>query len=83
MNSSKSEIDKIIEEAEKNKNPKIAISIKLDADIYMELKKRASKGEARGKYQTLLNNLLRDSLFSNNSIEERLKKIEQKLFKQA
>lgn len=40
---------------------KIRITTFIDEDIYIALKKRATKD--RAKYQTLLNDLLRDQLF--------------------
>lgn len=41
---------------------KIHISLRLDMDIYRELKRRANAGEADGKYQVLLNRILRKHL---------------------
>lgn len=61
------EIDDALDFAEnaERKDIKINISFRLDADIYDELKKKAADGEGSGRYQTLMNQLLRDSLFGN------------------
>lgn len=79
------ELDKALDEALESepKDLKMHISLKLDSDLYMELKRRAKEGEAGGRYQTLLNNLLREILFgpSQSQIEERLNRIEKELFK--
>lgn len=48
---------------------KVPVQIRLDGDLYMELKRRAELGEARGKYQTLLNQILREALFSQKSTD--------------
>ena len=50
----------------KPQDVKIHITCRLDSDIYMELKRRAASGEGSGRYQTLMNNLLRQSLFEND-----------------
>lgn len=42
---------------------KIPISIRLDSDIFMELRRRAKMGAGGGKYQRLLNDILRTVLF--------------------
>lgn len=44
---------------------KVPIYMKLDSDLYMELKKRAQAGQGGGKYQVLINTLLRASLFGH------------------
>lgn len=46
-------------------NEKLRITAWIDGDIYNELKRRADAGEANGKYQTLMNELLREKLFEN------------------
>lgn len=58
---------------------KVPISIKLDSDIYIELKRRAGAGEAKGKYQTLLNQLLRESLFGKEAVTVSLKELERRV----
>lgn len=45
------------------KNQKLRITAFIDGDIYDELKKRAD--ESGGKYQTLMNKILRDALFGD------------------
>lgn len=62
---------------------KVPISLKLDSDVYLELKKRAKSGEANGKYQRLLINILREYLFEEESLKSRIEKIEKVVFKQA
>lgn len=42
---------------------KVAMSLRLDSDLYLELKRRAKRGECGGRYQTILNKLLREALF--------------------
>lgn len=44
-------------------NEKLRITTWIDGDIYDELNKRAKAGEGKGKYQTLMNELLRKVLF--------------------
>ena len=44
------------------KNQKLRITTWLDGDIYDELKKRADAGEGKGRYQTLMNEVLREAL---------------------
>lgn len=60
--------DAAIEEAlaAEPKDIKVHISLRLDSDIYMELQRRADLGEGNGKYQKLLNQLLRQVLFSED-----------------
>lgn len=59
------EIDAILDTALEStpRDAKVPISLRLDGDIYNELNRRAKLGEAKGKYQSLLNDLLRESLF--------------------
>jgi uncharacterized protein (DUF4415 family) len=84
------EIEEAIAFAE-NASPsdvKVSVTVRLDSDIYMGLKERAKAGEAGGKYQTYLNQILRDHLFgtvprdevieSLEEIKERLTKLERK-----
>lgn len=58
-------VDLLDESYEDPKNHKLRITTWIDGDIYDELKKRALAGEADGKYQTLMNDLLREVLFEN------------------
>lgn len=46
------------------KDLKVPISIRLDGDIYLELKRLAEEGHGNGKYQALLNQILRHHLFA-------------------
>ncbi|MBF0105201.1 MAG: hypothetical protein HQM16_07725 [Deltaproteobacteria bacterium] len=62
-----------------SKNVKCRITTLIDQDILTEIKKRASSENVG--YQTKINQFLRDYLFNMTSIEKRLKRIEQKLFK--
>lgn len=52
------------------KNHKIRINAFIDGDIYEELKKRAEAGEGKGRYQTLMNELLRQVVFDESRPEE-------------
>lgn len=52
------------------KNAKLRITSWIDGDIYLELKKRAEAGEGNGKYQTLMNDLLREMLFGKEAEKE-------------
>lgn len=61
------------EEAERNlmealkaepKDLKVPISVRLDGDVYLELKRLAEEGRGEGKYQVLLNQILRHQLFN-------------------
>ena len=45
------------------KSYKIRVTSMLDGDVVQVLKKRATTGEGRGRYQTLLNEILRNYLF--------------------
>ncbi|MBX2989084.1 MAG: BrnA antitoxin family protein [Bdellovibrionaceae bacterium] len=62
-------------------NHKVRITTFLDGDILEELKKRA--GKQGTKYQTLLNRLLRESLWPSEKEEltHRLEKLERVVFK--
>ncbi len=57
---------------------KVRVTTYIDADVYKELKKKAPKG-----YQTLLNELLRKSLFKEEDeieqIKKRLEQLEKKI----
>lgn len=46
------------------KNAKVRITAYLDGDVYEELNKRANAGAGKGRYQTLMNELLKKSLFA-------------------
>ncbi len=61
------------------KNHKVRITSFIDGDVLAELKVRA---EQQGtKYQTLLNQLLRQALSDSVSMAERLKKLEDAVFR--
>lgn len=45
------------------KDLKVPISLRLDGDVYLELKRLAERGYGEGKYQALLNLILRHYLF--------------------
>jgi uncharacterized protein (DUF4415 family) len=63
------------------KNHKVRITSFIDGDILVELKVRA---EQQGtKYQTLLNQLLRQALKESASMAERLKKLEDAVFRKS
>jgi len=51
------------EEINNPKNTKVRITTYIDGDVYDELQRRAEAGEASGKYQRLMNDLLRLVLF--------------------
>jgi len=51
------------EEINNHKNTKVRITTYIDGDVYDELQRRAEAGEASGKYQRLMNDLLRLVLF--------------------
>ena len=60
------------------KNHKVRITSFIDGDVLAELKARA---EQQGtKYQTLLNQLLRQALKDSASLAERLKRLEDAVF---
>jgi hypothetical protein len=62
---------------------KIRITTMIDTDILQELKVRAAKNGS-GRYQTYLNQLLRDVLFGKRAIDEnRVKEIVRNLVKQS
>lgn len=46
---------------------KLRITTWIDGDIYDELQKRAKAGEGKGRYQTLMNEVLREALLSANT----------------
>ncbi len=63
------------------KSHKVRITSFIDGDILVELKARA---EQQGtKYQTLLNQLLRQALKDSASMAERLKKLEDAVFRKS
>lgn len=45
------------------KDLKVPISVRLDGDVYLELKRLAEDGYGDGKYQAYLNQILRHQLF--------------------
>lgn len=55
---------------EERENHKYRITAWIDGDLYDELRKRAASGEGNGKYQTLMNELLREKLFPESPITE-------------
>ncbi len=61
------------------KNHKVRITSFIDGDILVELKQRALQEGT--KYQTLMNQLLRQSLKDTESLAERLKKLEAVVFR--
>lgn len=46
------------------KDLKVPISVRLDGDVYLELKRLSEEGLGDGKYQALLNLILRSYLFN-------------------
>lgn len=60
------EAEKLLTEALKAepKDLKVPISLRLDGDIYLALKKHAENGYGQGKYQAYLNQILRNHLFN-------------------
>lgn len=65
---------------EELRSSKIRITTYLDADVLEALKDAAS--DSGGKYQTFLNQLLKQSLLSGSkTISERLDKLEQEVFR--
>lgn len=65
---------------EQLKSAKIRITTYLDADVIEALKAAASG--SGGRYQTLLNQILRDYLIGDSpTILERLKKLEEEVYK--
>lgn len=46
------------------KDIKVPISLRLDGDVYLELKRLAENGSGNGKYQTILNQILRHHIFN-------------------
>ena len=51
------------------RNQKLRITMWLDGDLYDELKRRAKKGEGNGQYQTLMNEVLRQTLLESEQLE--------------
>ena len=63
------------------KNHKVRITSFIDGDVLVELKARA---EQQGtKYQTLLNQLLRQALKDSKSMSERLQRLEEAVFRKS
>jgi len=58
-------------------NVKVNIHIRLDADVVNYFKERAA--QEGSKYQTLMNQHLRESVFKQSKLEDRLKLVEQRL----
>lgn len=59
------------------RNHKVRITMWIDGDLLLELKKRA--GEVGAGYQTFAHKLLRDSVLEKDSIEARLARVEKAL----
>lgn len=68
---SRNKISRDLDQMEKSgaDSIKVPIQIRLDGDLYVELKRRAELGEAQGKYQTLLNQVLREALFNHKLVD--------------
>ena len=58
-------------------NAKVNIHIRLDADVLNYFKEKAK--QEGGKYQTLINQHLRESILKQRKLEDRLELIEQRL----
>jgi uncharacterized protein (DUF4415 family) len=58
-------------------NAKVNIHIRLDADVVSYFKEKAR--QEGGKYQTLINQHLRETIFKQRKLEDRLQLIEQRL----
>jgi uncharacterized protein (DUF4415 family) len=58
-------------------NVKVDLHIRLDADIVRYFKEKAAR--EGGKYQSLLNQHLRDTLWSKPDLEHRVQRIEERL----
>jgi uncharacterized protein (DUF4415 family) len=58
-------------------NAKVNIHIRLDAEVVNYFKEKAQ--QEGSKYQTLINQHLRESIFKQSKLEDRLKLIEQRL----
>ena len=58
-------------------NAKVNIHIRLDADLVSYLKEKAKR--EGGKYQSLINQHLRETLFKEQNLESRLQRIEERL----
>lgn len=79
------------EEFRDRRNYKHRITTWIDGDILAELKRRAGKGESKGKYQKLMNQMLRGSLFgednktvmSREMVRALLKRVEEKAIERA
>lgn len=52
------------------KNAKLRITAWIDGDIFLELQRRADAGECNGKYQTLMNEILRKALFDSPALDQ-------------
>ncbi len=63
------------------KNHKVRITSFIDSDVLAELKARAQ--EQGTKYQTLLNQLLRQALKDSDGMADRLKRLEEAVFRKS
>ena len=59
------------------RNPKVKITINLDADILSQIRKLAAKGGT--PYQSYLNWLLRETVTQKSNNEDRLDRLEQEV----
>jgi uncharacterized protein (DUF4415 family) len=73
--------DLLTEDDLEPKNHKVRITSFIDGDILVELKARAEQHGT--KYQTLLNQLLRQALKDSSSLAERLQKLEEAVFRKS
>lgn len=69
--------DVLSEDEFSREKTKVRITTFLDLDVLTELKKRAAS--SGWKYQTLLNQMVRESLFKEKSIEHDLNRIKRRL----
>ncbi len=58
-------------------NAKVNIHIRLDADVVGYFKEKAIR--ERGKYQSLINQHLRETVFKERNLENRLQRVEERL----
>ncbi|MDZ4676379.1 MAG: hypothetical protein SGI74_02625 [Oligoflexia bacterium] len=65
-----------------NKNMKIRVNCWIDGEVILELRKKAK--QQRTKYQTLLNEFLRQAVLGEKpELEERVKRLESLVLKKA
>lgn len=73
--------DDLTEEDFRDENVKVRITIYLDLDLVKHFKAQAAKPGAIGKYQTLINQALREKVYGDVSIHQRLAAVEETLTK--